>query len=106
MIAPDYNLVLYLQVSGFVQVHNGSVECFPAVPQCTLLNNREIIYWREWAYSCISLFCMRSFKDMKAAIILTLVNTIKKFWSTKKTLVQLDLENCLTMNCHLPVSYS
>jgi len=47
MIAPDYNLVLYLQVSGFVQVHNGAVECFPAVPQCTLLNNREIIYWRE-----------------------------------------------------------
>lgn len=43
---------------------------------------------------------------MKAAIILTLANTIKKFWSTEKTLVQLDLENCLTTSCHLPVSYS
>lgn len=79
LIAPDCNLVLYLRVSGFVPVHNGSVECFPAVLQCTLLNNREIIYWREWTYSCISLFCIRSFKDMKAAIILTLANTIKKF---------------------------
>lgn len=106
MIALDYNLVLYLQVTGFVQVHNGAVECFPAVPQCTLLNNREIIYWREWADSCISLFCMRSCKDMKAAIILTLANTIKKFWSTEKTLEQLDFENHLTMNFHLPASYS
>lgn len=49
---------------------------------------------------------MRSFKDMKAAIILTLANTIKKFSSTEKTLEQLDFENRLTMNCHLPVSYS
>lgn len=106
MIAPDYNLVLCLQVSGFVQVHNGVVECFPAVPQNILCNNREIIYWSEWADSCISLFCMRSFKDMKAAIILTLANAIKKFWSTEKTVEQLDFEHHLAMNCHLPASYS
>lgn len=106
MIAPDCNLVLYLQVSGFVQVHNGVVEFSPAVPQNILCNNREIIYWREWADSCISLFCMRSFKDMKAAIILTLANTIKKFWSAEKTVEQLDFEHHLAMNCHLPASYS
>lgn len=43
---------------------------------------------------------------MKAAIILTLANTIKKFSSTEKTLEQLDSENRRTMNCHLPASYS
>lgn len=87
MIAPDYNLVLCLQVSGFVQVHNGVVECFPAVLQNILCNNREIIYWREWADSCISSFVWEVSRIWKQQLfspwLMQLRNpeVLRKLWS-------------------------